>query len=306
MIRLTLFIVTASIALAASAGAAHAQTFSYGKAEEVKDVKEAKWTATAEGGLVLTTGNSRTTTVSGAAHATRVDPKNKFDATASMAYVRSRIFVAQDDDPEGAEGHGTLSADEIHEQTATTANSWQVKLRYDRYLTEFNSLYATASVGADRPAGKDFVGGAQAGYSRRVYKDDKHEVVAEVGYDFTYENLAVGDGVSIHSARAFAGYKGIVTQTTALEASVEALSNLNTLDTVPDEAGPGEDTRINGMASVNTKITDDISLSVSFQAKFDNQPAPRPALAIPYDAGFIPVADKLDTITKASVIVSLF
>jgi hypothetical protein len=112
--------------------------------------------------------------------------------------------------------------------------------------------------------------------------------------------------VSIHSVRVFAGYKGTVTETTALEASIEALSNLNTLDTVPEEAGPGDDTRINGLASVNTKITDDISLSVSFQAKFDNTPSPRPPLALPYDAGFVPVADKLDTITKASVIVSLF
>jgi len=295
----------ASLVTVTALGTASAQptpTFAYGKAEEVKEVKEVDWTATAEAGLLVTRGNSDTVTASATGTAMRLDPKNKLVLQVMLAYARSSVFIAVDDDMSG-----TIGADEINEATSTTANSWQTKLRYDRFLTEHNSLYVAASIGADKPAGKELVGGGQAGYSRQLYKTDKHEVVAEVGYDFTYEDLTVGDPLAIHSARLFSGYKGAVRAETAVEASVEALSNLNTLDTVPDEAGPFEDTRITGVAGLTTKLTAAVSFSFSFTLKYDNVPAPRgPIGGIPYDAGFVPVSDDLDTITKATIIVSLF
>lgn len=295
-------IIVAVAAVAAPVAAQPAPTFTYGKPDDVKDVKAVDWTATTEAGLLVTTGNSKTTTVSATARGTRLDANNKLEVTGTIAYARSTILIAADED-----ASGTIGPDEIQEATATTANSWQGKIRYDRFLTEFNSLYATAAVGVDEPAGKDLVAAAQAGYSRRLYKDERHEAVAEIGYDFTYEDLAVGDPLSIHSVRAFVGYKGTVRTDTAVEGSVESLSNLNTLATVPDEAGAFEDTRITGIAALTTKLTADISFGVSFTAKFDNVPAPLPPIGgIPYDAGFVPVAEKLDTITKASLIVSFF
>ena len=85
------------------------------------------------------------------------------------------------------------------------------------------------------------------------------------------------------------------------------LGNLNSLDTVPETSGPFEDLRVNAGAAITTKLTSKISLNVSLGTKFDNRPAPRAVIGgIPYDAGFVPVADKLDTITKASLIIALF
>lgn len=55
---------TAALLLAAT-GSASAQpnpTFAYAKPEEASKVEAVEWTATAEAGLVLTTGNSETTT----------------------------------------------------------------------------------------------------------------------------------------------------------------------------------------------------------------------------------------------------
>jgi hypothetical protein len=303
MTRSVLLLVGA-LALVGSAGLAHGQAdpaSRFGEPEAVEAVEAVAWTATAEAGAIVTTGNSRTTTATAIARAARVAAKNKVEGQFALAYARSRLFIAVDRD-----ASGTISADEIEAQRATTANNWQAKLRYDRFLTERSSLYVAGVLGADRPAGKELTGGAQAGYSRRLYKRDAHEVVAEVGYDFTYEQPLVADGVAIHSARVFAGYQGVIRQVTSLEASIEGLFNVNRVATVPVASEPLDDTRIHAGAGLTTKLTDAVSFSFGFQLRFDNRPAPRAPLAIPYEPGFVPVADPLDTLTKATLIVSLF
>jgi hypothetical protein len=303
--------VAAVSATSAIAAAQSNPTFSYGTRD---DVKEVEWAAAAEGGLVHTTGNARTTTATGSVKASRKDGDNKFEGEASGALARARNRVGQDLDE-----NGTIDSEaEITDETITSAKNAFLKLRYDRFLTDNNSLYASATIGFDEPAGKELVGGGQIGYSRLVYKDDRHELKAEVGYDFTYEKQAtVSDDLSIHSARFFVGYKGALqTKTddegkeqalTTLDASLESLHNINSLDvpTGDGEAGAFEDTRVNGQVAVSTKLWDDLSIAVSFGAKFDNVPAPAAELAAaPYAAGFVPEAEKLDTITKASLIYS--
>jgi putative salt-induced outer membrane protein YdiY len=281
-------------------GTAAAQTFTYANKDDVKDVKAVDWSATAEAGLLVTTGNAKTTTVTAAAKAQRLDPKNKIAAELGLAYARSTILVAND-----ADMSGTISAGEIDEQSSTTANSWHAQVRYDRFLTGLDSLYAAALASADKPSGKQLVGGGQLGYSRHLRKTETQEAVAEIGYDFSYEKPVSADGVAIHSLRAFLGIKQQIKKTSELDASVEVLSNLNKLDTQPTEAKMFEDTRIDSNLALSSKITKDISLSVSFEAKFDNHPSPRPPFGIPYEAGFVPVAEKVDTITKASLIITL-
>lgn len=300
-LRLLIAIVIVIGGLAGPAAAQPNPTFSYGNADDVKDVKAVEWTATAEAGLIVTTGNARTTSLAATARAARIDPRNKLEAQLSLAYARATIRGAADADASGA-----IEADELVETATTTTNAWQSRLRYDRFVTGENALYVAALASADRPAGKDLVGGGQVGYSRRLFKDEHHEVVAELGYDFSYEDLAVGDPLSIHSARAFAGYKGTIDDKTAVEGSLEALTNLNTLATLPEESSAFEDTRASVVAAVTTKLTDDVSLSVSVAARYDTRPAPLPPFGVPFAPGFTPVADELDTITKATLIVSLF
>src|SRR5690606_22723618 len=126
---------------------------------------------------------------------------------------------------------GTIEPNEVSRPTQTTTRSWLVKGRYDRFLTENNSLYGIAAASADRPAGKELVGNGQVGYSRQLYQDHIHLLVAETGYDFTYEDLVAHDGQAIHSIRVFGGYTGKLSEDTGLEGSVEALFNVNSLDT---------------------------------------------------------------------------
>jgi hypothetical protein len=269
--------------------------FDYAKQEQVKGVE---WKAAAQAGFILTTGNSKTTTFSSGATASRKQGSNKLALDAAAAFARSTLYV-----PSDANGNGTVDNDaEIGEEEQTTTKSWLIKGRYDRFVTEHNSVYASASASADEPAGKEFVGGGQIGYSRQLYKTNKHELVGEVGYDLSYESPAVGDGQTIHSARAFAGWAGKLTGDTGVEASVEVLSNFNKLDTPPDGVDSFEDTRINAKTKLTTKIWGNLNFGFTFTLKYDNAPSPRPPLSLPYADGFVPLADELDTKTQVSLI----
>src|SRR5262249_38674971 len=148
---------------------------------------------------------------------------------------------------------------------------------------------------------KESVFGGQLGYSRRLYKDKLAEAVGEFGYDFSREDLVVGNGVSIHSARAFVGYKATMVEGTTLDTSVEALTNLNK-ETLPThkEGSAFPDTRVNIKLAIASKVSKSMSAQLSLESRFDNRPAP---LAIKNLAmGFVPEASKLDTIMKASLI----
>jgi len=289
-------------AITALCGSAAAQPkFEYGKADEVKDVKAVEWKASAQAGLIVTSGNSRTTTGAVGASASRKAGHDKFSAEAGAAYARADITVGVD-----ANMNGALSRDEIQTITTTTTRAWLAKARYDRFLTEHNSLYLSAGVTADQPAGKQLFGGAQLGYSRLLYKSDRHELATEAGYDFTYENyVAPGDPVNIHSARGFAGYTGKVRTDTEVSGATEVLVNLNSEDTPTGTVKAGRDVRVNGKAAVTTKLTSILSLRVGFTLKYDRAPAPRPQIGgLPFD-GFTPLAKRLDTITELQLVVTL-
>jgi len=268
--------------------------FEFGKQEEVKEVE---WKASAEAGLVITTGSSQTITLSGGFKASRKENDNKFSAEASAAYARSGTRVLVDNNANGMIDND----DEIRTTTQVTAETLAGKLRYDRFLTGANSLFVAALASRDLPAGKSSVFGGQLGYSRRLYKTDATEAVAELGYDFSREQLVDSDAVSIHSIRAFTGVKSKVTEGTDIDASIELLTNLNkeTLPTGKDGSA-FRDTRVNGKLAVTSKLSTSLSVQASIEAKFDNRPGPL-ALKLLAD-GFVPEAPSLDTLMKASLI----
>lgn len=285
-------------ALVGTAGSAYADPkFEFGKAEELKDIKKPTWLATAELGLVFTTGNSETTSVSGGFKASRKAGDNKFSLEGSALYAKSGVRVLDDKN-----GNGTIDDQtEIVTAETVTAETLAGKARYDRFLTDFNSLFIAALAARDLPAGKESVLGGQFGYSRRLYKSKTAETVAELGYDYSREDLVVGDPISIHSARAFVGHKSAMTEGADLDAAIEVLSNVNR-EKLPTGAdgGPFRDTRVNLKIALSAKIGTNLAVQTSFEAHFDNRPAP---LAIkPLAMGFVPEASEVDTIMKASLI----
>ena len=279
------------------AAGAQEPKFEYGKKEETKGVE---WKATAAAGLILSTGNSRSLSFSGSTSISRKDGDNKISFDAAGAFARSELLIAVD-----TNGNGTIGPDEIIRETQTTTKNWNTKLRYDRYFGAANSAFIAGRIGADEPAGKNLFGGFQLGYSRQLYKDDVHEVIGELGYDFSYESYAAATpSLAIHSLRAFAGYNAKLTKDTAFLANVEALFNLNSETASSGNISSFDDTRLNFKVQLTTKLLERIDFRFSFTAKYDNAPAPLPPFSIPFDMGFVPLADKLDAITEAAIIVS--
>jgi hypothetical protein len=302
------FVVVLAIAIAPALAFAQPKDpkFEYGKAAEVEKVKTVEWDALAEAGMVFTTGNSKTTTVVGGFKAARKTGGNKLALEGSLTYAKSSVRVlAEGTDP------ADVTRDDILTVDSTTAETVFGKVRYDRFLTKHNSLFVAALGARDLPAGKELVFGGQVGYSRQLYKSKTDEAVAELGYDYSRENLVSGDPVSIHSVRGFLGYKALMTTGTTLDTSIEGLTNVNkeTLVTRVEKVTFGEDTRINVRAAVSAKIGRNLAIQTSFEGKYDNRPAPlviggKPLMTNMMAPAF--EASSFDTVLKVSLIYAFF
>ena len=290
----------ASLLVASAPAFADDPAYTYGKKEDVKDVKAVTWAGSVQAGLVSTTGNSQTVTATAGATATRKDADNKLDGTVNFTYARATTRIVND-----ANGNMLIDPGEVTSQTATSANNINGKLRYDRYLTDLNSLYVAALALIDHPAGKAFQGGGQIGYSRSLYKTETAEATAEVGYDLSYLKVLNDGSTTIHSARAFVGYKGKAAHDSVIETSLEALFNLNSIAISGRTASAFGDTRLNGLVSLTTNLTKKISFQASFALRFDNFPAPIAKIGnLTFAPGNELIADKVDTITKATLILT--
>ena len=309
--RLGRIVVLVGLGLGVSVGSAWAEPkFEYGKADEVKDVKKVEWKASAKAGLLISTGNSQSRTLSAGGTASRKAGNNKIGIEASAAYARAGISIAVDDDAMGTAGNGTIEEDEITSVDRTTTKAFAGKLRYDRFFSANTSAFLTAVASKDEPAGKNFVGGGQIGYSRQLLADKRSIVKAELGYDLSVEDLtSAPDTVTIHSARVFAGYTLKLSDSTGANAELEVLANLNTEKTPTEdgsnEAKAFEDVRAIGKIGLTTSLSKSISFGFGFTMKVDTTPAPLAPLGLPFAAGFAPFADQLDTTTEATLIVNL-
>jgi hypothetical protein len=289
----------ALVFLVASARVAHAgdPKFEYGAPDEVKEVKNVEWHATAEAGLVLTTGNSETTSATGGIKVSRKQHENKISFEASGAYAKSAIRVLLDKN-----GNGLIdNAGEITTEDTVMTEQIASKLRYDRFLTELNSVFVAGLAARDLPAGKESVYGVQVGYSRNIHKTKTSESVAEIGYDFSREDLTAGPPVAIHSGRLFVGHKAAMAPGTDVDMSLELLTNFNreTLPTGKD-GGPLNDTRATFKIGISAKIGKSLAVQTSIEAHFDNRPGPLTVKNLAM--GYVPEASKVDTIMKAALI----
>jgi hypothetical protein len=226
----------------------------------------------------------------------------------NLAYGRSDVLVPVIDPTGEVVG--------LARQGQTTADEWRARGRYDRFFTAHNSGYLLGQIGANRVAGKSLLGGGQVGYSRELYKSARHAAVAEVVYDLAHERYVQGgvEPTTIHSGRIFAGELLTLTPQTGVTASVEALFNLNrekALDAndstgATKEVRSWHDTRITAKAGITTTLYKSLSFAFSFTLRYDQNPAPLPVPAsaggAKYAAGFQPFADRVDTLTEATLV----
>jgi hypothetical protein len=303
--RRALAVVVASAALFASSRARAADEENKGDPafsfSERTKVKKSTLIATGNVGLLVTSGNSNVTTFTAGAFVSWRNPKNRFTFDGSGAYARQHTLVAED-----ITGDGQIQAEEIRSESSAGAQNWYLKPRYDRFVSDADSFYVAASLASDIPAGKKLTGGGQLGYSRILYQTEPHEIVGELGYDFTHERYLEPEGASlnVHSARAFLSHKLKLADDVFLQTSAEVLTNVLAEQTPNGDVGRFKDVRVNWRNILSAKVWKNISGRFSLTARYDNWPAPRPAFDLPYADGVVVPADKLDTLTELAIVVN--
>ena len=324
-------VVAAALALAPALAAAETDPkFEYSKAEATKQGPQegapppVEWKAQAKAGGVLTEGNSQARSATFGVAASRKEGANKASLEGNLAYGKSRVLQPLLDPTM------PMVVDGLARSNITSTNNWLAKARYDRFFTTNNAGYVSAQSASDLVAGKAFTGGGQIGYSRQLLKNDTHLVVAEIGYDFSYESYVAPpaggktiDPVSIHSARLFAGETLTLSKATGITASVEALLNLNkegkALNHVDGSAGVDafKDTRIIGKAALTTTLLKSLSIACGLTVRYDQNPAPLPLVSlIPKGSTLsptafastmgVPFAETTDTQAEATLIYTFF
>ena len=278
-----------------------------------------EWKAQSKGGFLLTSGNSQTTNATFGVNASRKQGMNKLALEGVYAYGKSSNLAAVEVPSANPAVVNVVGYDR---QTVVSTNNWMAKGRYDRFLTENNSLYVSGQGAGDKVAGKMFFGGGQAGYSRQLFKGKMNLVVAELGYDFSYLVFETSDpSVAVHSARAFVGETLTLTQQTGMTAGVEGLFNLNkeakakNASDGSDGVDPFKDTRVNAKIGISTNLHKSLSLGLGFTFKYTENPAPRPlpgnapagtTLVYPPLYGSYQYADHVDTLTEATLVYTFF
>jgi hypothetical protein len=275
-----------------------------------------EWKAQSKGGMLITGGNSQSRNFTFGVNGSRKEGNNKLTLDGGLAYGTSNNTIVYVDD--------TKTITEVDRQKVVSTNNWAAKGRYDRFITDNNTAYASGQMAGDRIAGKSFFGGGQLGYSRQLVKNAMNTLVAELGYDFSYERYVQQPGkeldpVTIHSARVLVGETLSLTKETGLTASVEALFNLNketkAIDASTGKAGVDafKDTRVNGKVALTTSLFNQLSFGFSFGFKYDQNPAPRPVPASapagtkwPSEWWSLAYAQKWDTLTEATLIYTFF
>ena len=261
------------------------------------------WAASVTAGFGLTTGNAQSLNLTGGGNVSyRFDGVNLLTLDATVALQRSTIETGVD-----ADGSGTIGPGELQSITQSVSEAWGVRLRYDRFFG-LNAIYAFGFAGGDVPAGKQFLGGGQVGYSRALWKTPTSELVGEAGIDYTFQRYVVGnpDTLNIISLRAFVGYLGTPNPDLQYNASVEYLGNLNALDSPTGRLGSFADNRLVGRLGVTWKIFGDGSMGFRFRALYDSAPAPKPPPAgFAWAAGYQPLAKEWDTFTELVLVYKL-
>jgi hypothetical protein len=267
-----------------------------------------EWTAQAKGSLLVTSGNSRSQNGVLGFTSLHQAGANKQALEAQIAYGRSSVLVP------AVNALGQI--DHYDRRQETTTNQWSAKARADRALTKNNAAYLVGQVGADKIAGKSFVGGSQVGYSRQLYQGGGHTAVAELGYDFSYERYVQPpsrqvEPVQIHSARALLGEQLTISADSSINASVEALFNLNeerapNAENGTDKVAAFKDTRVVGKIGLTTRLWKSLSFASGFTLKYDQNPALLPTPAAAKGLSFAPTfnafATKVDTLTEATLV----
>jgi putative salt-induced outer membrane protein YdiY len=261
-----------------SKGKTDVTTDSFTAAAVREDEKDATELAI-NGGALIASGNSKSLAV-----------------TAGTTYRLRR-----EDNQLSFAGAGNYSRAAIgRNQPVTTVENLQGRLRYDRFFAKDWTVFLGVQGRRDRFAGLDLRLQVDPGVGYYFINLAERVFWAELGYDLLHDvrrddarqpkdaNGVVIPGAplvdktsTVHSGRAFLGYKYNINEGVSLGFGLEFLQGIS--DTAIR--------RVNGDAVVMSKFTDSFALATSFLFRYDNKP--------------LPGKEQIDTISSVSLVYTL-
>ena len=167
-------------------------------------------------------------------------------------------------------GDGVLSEEERRKTRVRTAQRAEGDLRYDRFLTDRNSLYVLGGAFTDPYAGYDSRFNGQMGYSHLLLyeaaaEDPVTSLSAEVGVDAAREDYT--DGVvpnrgMKYNARGGLGFVRVLTKTLAFGQDLEVFVNVQ----------DPKDTRLISDTAITNELTQTMSVKLSYTMTYDTDP----------------------------------
>jgi putative salt-induced outer membrane protein YdiY len=211
---------------------------------------------TAELGGAWSSGNTDMYALNGKLDASHKWKMNKLSLAAGINIGKAVVDVNADgflDDAERAIGQ------------VETARRYFVDGRYDRFLTDKDSLYGLAGILIDPFAGYDNRTHGQLGYSRILVATEETGLKGEIGADVAREDFVAG--IDPNAAVVVAAH-ALVALSYAFNENVSFTDTFEVFENVIDL----EDVRIANSAGFSSKLNETFSLKLSHTLAFDNVP----------------------------------
>lgn len=187
------------------------------------------------------------------------------------------------------------------QESQTTAENFQARVRYDRYLTERFGVFLMLTERYDRFQGLASRTNVDPGVKYIFWLRDKSAFWGELGYDFMHD-IRTGSGrrqldddgnkrtdvplldktLDDHSVRAFLGFRHAFNKEVTFSTGLEYLQSLVKTDLA------SQNSRVNFDATLAAKLYGGIAAGIAFTARYDRNPLPGRA--------------RLDTATTLSLI----
>lgn len=191
-----------------------------------------------EAGVVISSGNSRSQSLSFKEATTYGWSENMFSLKGSFLQTKSQ---------------GVLSA-----------KKWDTTLRYDRELTRQFGVFAAQGVESDRFAGYRQRHNSDLGGTYEVLKEeDKWDWKAEAGYRYSKERRTDGTRDRKSQGRLYTDVERKWNSTVSTRYWIEYLPNFS----------QERDWLLNSEASMSVTLSKIFSMKTSYLVKYDNQPA---------------------------------
>jgi putative salt-induced outer membrane protein len=192
------------------------------------------WKNESQAGVVMTAGNTETTSLSFGEAASYAFDSNAFKITAAYLYQKSGEIVS--------------------------GKSWNLGLRYERVLNEKLSVFLGETVEGNQFAGVNQRYSTDLGAKYSLVKEETLTWFAEAGYRYTKENLILTSR-SLQYARAYTELEKKLNPTVSVKYWLEYLPNFT----------ESKDWQLNTELSLSAAISSVFSVKSAYLLKYDSQ-----------------------------------